>query len=409
MKSLADIGGLNNMTAQKVVNEYSFNVTPSAIEIQRAILSRQEPNGLVEARQYLINSPSQENPKAKGNPKSKGKVKAPQSPTVIDPYLAELEASILKKQEEAELEYRLSPAVIEREATIAKKEAEREQKINNPTTQEGIDNYLNVAIGSTNNKISNNDVSLIKKDMSNYINSPLYAQRQSNFGEQYIGGESDRYQKNKYESTIAKNKRDLRLSNLNTVPVNFSELSSDNYFDPKTKKLILSKNNLPEVVAHELTHASARDAKPIGRIVPESDRVNTKYYDSVVAKKQKSPISAGLNTSEMNKFVELAKDADKYASGDEHSDKNSDIIKFSTEQYGDLMGVRNLLYKSGITKSFGEQLNKEKMDKALKDKNTNASPILKRLLFRYGVDNLIELNNTIAMEVPVKTSQNYIV
>jgi hypothetical protein len=273
----------------------------------------------------------------------------------------------------------------------------KEKDFDNPKTDQDVADYITFMLENNQDKIDKNSANAIKKNIIDYIKSPFYAQRQANFPEQYIEGEAEGYQKNKYESTIAKNKREQRIANLNTTPIIINkndEVGDLNYFDPKSNKLLLSEKNMPEVVAHELTHAST--AKNEGKLI-DSDRINAKYWDSVVAKSKKSPSSAGLNRAEMAKFFDLAKDADESGTGDTHADKMSNIARFSGEQYGDLMGIRNLLYKAGITKSFGESLDKSKMEKALNNKKINSNPVFKRFLFRYGADNIIDLNNTIAM------------
>jgi adenylate kinase family enzyme len=287
----------------------------------------------------------------------------------------------------------------------SRKRSERDKGRNridfdNLKTTQQVNDYLSYMLQENQNKIDKSGVSTIKKNIIDYINSPTYAKRQANFPEQYIGGEAERYQKNKYESTIAKNKREQRISNLSTTPVVIDkkgDVNELNYFDPKLNKVILSEKNMPEVVAHELTHAATQKGE---RQLIDSDNVNAKYWDSVVAKSKKLPISTRLNRGEMDKFIELAREADESGARDIHADKNTNEVMFTDEQYGDLMGVRSLLYKSGITKSFGEQLDKTKMDKALNDKKIKASPVFKRLLFRYGSDNVINLNNTIAANNP---------
>jgi hypothetical protein len=273
----------------------------------------------------------------------------------------------------------------------------KEKDFTNPQTDQDVADYITFMLENNQDKIDKNSANAIKKNIVDYINSPFYAQRQANFPEQYIEGGAEGYQKNKYESSIAKKKREQRIANLNTTPIIINkndEVSDLNYFDPKSNKLLLSERNMPEVVAHELTHAST--AKNEGKLI-DSDRINAKYWDSVVAKSKKSPLSAGLNRAEMDKFFDLAKDADESGAGDTHADKMSNMARFTGEQYGDLMGVRNLLYKAGITKSFGESLDKSKMEKALNNKKINSNPVFKRFLFRYGADNIIDLNNTIAM------------
>jgi len=442
MKSLADIAGFGNSPLQKVMVGYSFNLTPNAKDIQDALFSGKEPSGLVEARQYVVNTTQEEAPKQKTTTKflppqfrsdEKVKVKSKKAePSEIDSFdqedkkmsekfakeQAEIDAYNKENKNSKPSESNNSTKIPKEKGDLAeteiknkKRQEDMAQLLGNVQTDEEVNKYLAYNILLNKGGVNKSMVDLMKKDMGKYINSPAYEQRQANFPEQYIGGAANKYQKNKYETAIAKEKRTQRVDNLNTVPVLIGGDSSiQNYFSPEENKVVLSKDGLPSVAAHELTHSSAKNSKvkkgdffgfdEMGYpLLPESDRINAKFWDSVTSKKNKTPISAGLNINEMKKFVELAKptDSEIELKGDIHYDKNSNIRQFSGEQYGDLMGVRNLLYKSGITKSFGEELNKEKLDKALKDKKVNDDPVFKRFLFRYGVDNVIQLNNTIAM------------
>ena len=310
--------------------------------------------------------------------------------------------------------------------------------LNKSETDRDIFNDVSSSLFFNKNTINNNTVSSIKKEMGNYINSPLYVQRQSNYPEQYnkitninddgityIKGLNDPEEQKKYETTIAKSKREQRLNNLNTVPVNIHNKSidpewqtrhsgltniHDNFYDPNLEQLNLSGRNFPTVVAHELSHATARNSTdtmyaPEGSGLsryPESDRVNTKYWDSIVSKRKKPfNLGTGLNTSEIDQFVNLAKPlTSPEFSGIPHHDKTSERTEFSTEQYGDLNSVRHLLHSKGITKSFGEDLDKDKIEKALQNKQIKDDPNFKRFHFRYGTDNLIKLNNTIAANNP---------
>lgn len=442
MKSLADIAGFGNSPLQKVMVDYSFNLTPNAKDIQDALFSGKEPSGLVEVRQYIVDTTQEQNPKQKTTtkflpPQFRTDDKGGAKPKKIEPSemgsfeqedkkmserfakeKAELDAWNKKNKNNKSSEFdnstKTSKEKEDLEETEVKNKKRQQENLetlakiySDPQTDEDVNSYLSANILLNKGGVNKSMVDLMKKDMGQYINSPTYAQRQANFPEQYIGGSALSYQKRKYETAIAKEKRTQRSGNLNTVPVSFDESRFKNYFDPNQNKIVLSKDGIPSVAVHELTHSSAKNSKvkqsdilgynEMGDpILPQSDIVNTKFWDATVSKGNKAPVSAGLNMSEMKKFVELAKPTiDK--KGDVHADKDSDIRQFSGEQYGDLMGVRNLLYKSGITKSFGEELNKEKLDKALKDKKVNDDPVFKRFLFRYGANNVIQLNNTIAM------------
>lgn len=66
------------------------------------------------------------------------------------------------------------------------------------------------------------------------------------------------------------------------------------------------------------------------------------------------------------------------------------------EQYSDLSTFRWLMYKEGHYDARKGDLDKDTLNKALKDDNIKNDPIVKRLLDHFTIDNLIEFNNTIA-------------
>lgn len=264
-----------------------------------------------------------------------------------------------------------------------------EQEFNDPmstfrTLSKSIDNWQN---------ISTTDVNSVRNNMINYMKSPLYAQRQTNYPEEYIG-DAERYQKKKFETAIANNKVQQRINNLRSTPISFAktiDLNND-YFDPVNKKISLNSRGDLTTLAHEMTHAGIRN----GRLA--SDYVNGKYWDTVTDKKKLGPFSTSLNKGEVNQFVTLARplQADSIFENDEHEDKDTNSERFADESYSDLMGVRELLHKKGYTKNFGDNISKELIDKALKDKNIYDDFIFRRMHNKYGTDNLIHLNNTIA-------------
>jgi len=68
----------------------------------------------------------------------------------------------------------------------------------------------------------------------------------------------------------------------------------------------------------------------------------------------------------------------------------------STENYGDLNAIRQILLDKGITTQFGEQLTPEKWQKVLADKNLLNQEHIKRLRKNFSDEAIIQLNNTIA-------------
>jgi hypothetical protein len=73
--------------------------------------------------------------------------------------------------------------------------------------------------------------------------------------------------------------------------------------------------------------------------------------------------------------------------------KENDI---ASETYGDLTAVRHLLYKNKITKDFGEDIDANKIKKALENDKIKNEPSFKRMMMRFGPNKTVILNNHIA-------------
>lgn len=331
-------------------------------------------------------------------------------------------------------------------------------------------------------KITEEDYKGVKQQMLEYINSPLFAERQANLPEDYGLSKEDRKSAGAEEFLKQFNqetydwKRKKRIELLNEVGIKLDE--------PKKRTGHYVPSQLPgnievstpytrAVIAHELGHAMHDFKAPLtdeqkaymkenkGELPREkqmsyesdaSDSYNAhNFYESVYEPKKGSGAQFAnpkLNLAEADMFQRLAKPllltsdraryreedpsnfmgnsssrmetrefnkrVDEYKrrmqerySKDEHIDKDSsDKFKFADEMYGDLQGVRQLLLDSGITKSFGEELDKDKMNKAILDKNVTDDPVFRRFYYRYGRDNIIKLNNTIAMNNNLRNMNN---
>jgi hypothetical protein len=66
------------------------------------------------------------------------------------------------------------------------------------------------------------------------------------------------------------------------------------------------------------------------------------------------------------------------------------------ENAGDLGAFRKLLLDKGITKQYGEDINMDKIQKALKNPSIKKEPHVQRLLESFDEKSLIELNNSVA-------------
>ncbi len=258
-----------------------------------------------------------------------------------------------------------------------------------------MDNYKAITPG---------DVNAVRNNMIKYIGSPLYAQRQANFPENYLG-DKGAYQKKKFETTIAAQKAQQRISNIQKTPYHIARTNQvdGNQFNHRTNSVELNPSFSLQGIGHEYGHVANNSMMTnfngIKNFSPESDYVNGRYWDSITDKTKRPAFSPGLNQQEVSQFVNLAKPlapGATYGSGDPHEDKTSNPIMFADESYGDLMGLRQLLHQKGYTKSFGDNIDQQLLNKALQDKDISNDFIFKRMYNKYGSDNMIKLNNTIA-------------
>ncbi len=366
MKSLADIAGLSQPTKKVAIN-YSFDVNPDAKAIQSAILSGEEPQGLIKATPVVQDIPQEKDAYAGLK------------------YVNPQKVQQLEKNIE---DFKLSP---------------REQDLL-------LNKYqLEYNLKAVTNNITDKTASESAKNIADYVSSPLYAKRQANNPEEYIGDNLTDEQKVDFQNSIAAAKTEARLNQLRKTKYNIQD-SFKNEYDDLKNEITLSQKNVPSNIAHEQGHAITSDyylKDKKGRIVydkdnnpiivnPEtlsSDKYNSEQFTLGGLDKKNKSVGFSLNNSEIKKFTDLANET--FRQGDVHYDKNK--RGFASEQYGDLTGFRTLLQDNGITKSFGEELDNEKMQKALQNKNITTNPVFKRLFSRYGEKNIIELNNTIAM------------
>jgi hypothetical protein len=239
--------------------------------------------------------------------------------------------------------------------------------------------------------INQGTVNSIKNDMASYINSPLYAQRQAMHPETYIGSRSfDVSNPQYFQKSTAEAKRSYRLLDLMNQPSEIKNIGKFNdYYTSTDKKTVLNKSNLESVVAHELGHSLfKKEGAGLYSDVHTSD-----YWDNLASENKSSlPLSTFLNQKEVDKFKDFAY---PIPNQDEHYD-NSGWGAFANESYADLTGIRYLLHKHGLTKNFGDKINKGLFDKALKVEQIKSDPIFKRMQQKYSPGKIILLNNTIA-------------
>lgn len=297
-----------------------------------------------------------------------------------------------------------------------------------------MDRYFNEKKGTPTTK---EGTEILNKQLKDYINSPEYAARQANFPEKWRGKLPEDLLK-AYQQDIAAWKREKRSKLIDEVPFLIDESGKQigqlRHGQGEPLQVEISRNYPIGVAAHEKAHALNFYDEPLTdeqkaimkanngvlpydkRIAYEtgiaSDSVNDENYLNMIQKKKgagKEMMHHGLNQSEEAKFIELAKplhlsnyDDEKilkiYAKEPHYDKKSKDQTGFVAEQYGDLYNVRKILLDAGITKSFGEALDEEKMNKAISNPKITEDPSFRRFYKRYGAENIIELNNTIAQK-----------
>ena len=441
MKSLADIAGLNKQPNVKIGYNYTFDLAPDAMQIQSDMLAGKNTSGLMKAIPYVIPQPT--------------------NPSTVNPQQLVSQNTPTVNTGEDKTPMSLTGKDFEKWIRAA--------------GDDGISKYFSALYNKRKaggEKITEDDFKGVKQQVLDYINSPLYAERQANLPDDYGMSKKGRKSPDAEQFLMQFNQQGLdwkkkkRIELLNEVGVKLDDPNKQtgHYLPSQLPSNIeLSTPYTRAVIAHELGHAmhdfkapltdeqkaymkENKGALPtdmqIGYESDASDAYNANnFYESIYEPKKGSgaPLAnPKLNIAEVDMFRKLAKpllltsDKTRYKdedpskhmndpvnreiqrynkeveeykrkmkesySKDEHRDKDSsDKFEFADEMYGDMQGVRQLLLDSGITKSFGEELDKDKMNKAILDKNVTDDPVFRRFYFRYGRDNIIKLNNTIAM------------
>jgi hypothetical protein len=289
------------------------------------------------------------------------------------------------------------------------------RKLDKLSGDDTINKYFSTYVKSiSKKKISNEDIAPLKKEFMEYIKSPLYAERQAMNPEVYPSSQPvpEEFQ-NAFASFAAKSKQAKRLGIIQDIPVNLMDNNTSGEFvrkDGTVGSINVSSKYPLSVLTHEIAHGGLN-------ALPNSDSNNAlDFYNKRKENRgveSSKDINTFLNNKEIDKFLKYAKDADsldwdnRTIYGDRHYDKAaSDKSSFANEQYSDLNGVRKLLLDNGVTKSFGENLDKDKLEKAINNPEITKDPVFRRFYHRYGESNIIELNNTIAMNKKFNDTKN---
>ena len=189
-----------------------------------------------------------------------------------------------------------------------------------------------------------------------YINSELYSKRAKPFKDPKLSAQS-------------------ALMALQNLQVEYDKLGTET--NAPLNKISLKSDVSPSTIAHELGHIlGARPGKQgIAQklTLAEQDEIQRR---NIQLKKQSIKSGIPYNQIEINRY-------------NEH-----EISPY--ENKADIEALRYLMYKKGITKSYGENIDKEKLKKALEDKELKNDYFIKRLMYNFKEEDIIQLNIILA-------------
>jgi hypothetical protein len=230
-----------------------------------------------------------------------------------------------------------------------------------------------------------------------YIKSPLYSQRLSKMKVEKPGG------------VVADRVRQLRRADVSIGPsAHFRYGFTDKFRKEQGPMIQVRKNESDYTAMHEVAHTTNHGddffANPIPGVKPGNENTasgkgmsfNEMMY---LVSRLKSPNARKSVIERFNSAKKLGvfTNAADGLSGDSHSFDPSELKS-------DLDAMRLLFKRYGVTKSFGENISKEQMEKAKKIKEVANEPHFKRMLHNYNEQEIIDINNNIAMAAkPVST------
>lgn len=194
-----------------------------------------------------------------------------------------------------------------------------------------------------------------------------------------------------------------RISELKNIqffrgPEGSSMTSPNNYLN-KGAGIQIAKGAEDTTLAHEIGHVtSGTGRREIAKSAGEgqSDSMSPAEAwlfinkDKTIKKADKDSVYKAY-VSNAKQFGQYSTDpTERWLSGYDPHDVGAGEAK------GDLDAVRYLLKKNGLTQKYGEDITPEIMKKAMKDPKISGDRFFQRLLKRFGEQNVVELNNSIA-------------
>jgi hypothetical protein len=437
MKSLADIAGLNKQPNVKIGYNYTFDLAPDAMQIQSDMLAGKNTSGLIKAIPYIIPEPVVQDPAKQLAPTASiAKMEDDTIPTGLTGK--DFEKWIRRTGDDKILEYYTDFYNKRKEAGT--KITEKDFAV----VKQQIKDYMSTPLYSE--RQANFPEEYPVKDPD-----PKYVPFYDEFGKKVPEWKREKRMKLLDELQI-----NLDNSGKDTAHFASNQVGpSGIYISPEW-----GQGTIAHEIGHSIqdykapiTDEQKAKMKESGGVLKYEEQLgyashaSDNYNASNFLKRREAPLDIvkdradpSLNKGEIEMFYKLAKplnlttdnpryrDVDKFklardltpleqsnikynealdkkarANRDAYSKFshfNKDVgnkADFVEEQYGDLYAIRQLLLSEGVTNSFGEELDVDKMNKAIINKNITDNPSFRRFYYRYGKDNIIKLNNTIAM------------
>ena len=225
----------------------------------------------------------------------------------------------------------------------------------------------------------------IRQNMAGYMSSPLYM---------------DRLSKSIPDAENAKEIQKRRLDNLLSIKLNPKTVNEGTNYSSNSINLGATDFVDNAMVSHEIAHGTVpnlttsygkqnifgKAANVVGDLFQPYEQFSNSELEKI-----NIPLSGEVTTPGFINM--LARREEHYKpQGTKASAKTA-----ANETYGDLTGMRQLLLDNGVTTEFGQELTPELFKKATENKRVMNSPAFKRMKLRFKDDDIIKMNNEVAM------------
>jgi hypothetical protein len=211
-------------------------------------------------------------------------------------------------------------------------------------------------------KLKLQEIEAAKKAKEDYLNSPLYKNRF-----------------NRYNPNSALGIQD-RLQALKNVDVELSRTKASQSI-PEENRIIYNVNDPKSTFTHELSHITGASAKTR----PMSPMENNEFF----MRNKKLKANPGLQIAAMKGLY------------NPNTDESNTHDLSPIENKSDIDALRGLLKDNGITQKFGQNIDINILQKALKNQKIAGDKHTQRLLKNFEKKDIVELNNIIAKQEQV--------